>query len=185
MKKNVFVIPVVFLFSLALFLALTQDNYSKSYGSFKYVGVDGCTKACHKSDAAGKQLDIWKGSKHSQAYTTLTTPEADKIAKEKGFSTAAAETPACLKCHVIGKDIDPAELSDGFKKDDGVQCETCHGPGSEYKSLSVMKDKAKSIENGMLTPDAKFCTNCHNADSPTFKGFNYDEMWAKIAHKKP
>ncbi|HEY5125035.1 MAG TPA: cytochrome c family protein [Ignavibacteria bacterium] len=188
MKKNVFVIPIVFLFSVVLLLSFSQNNYSKSYGNSKYVGVDGCTKACHKSDASGKQLDIWKGSKHSQAYNNLATPDADKIAQDKGFSTPAIETPACLKCHVLGKDIDPSELTDGFKKEDGVQCETCHGPGSEYKSLSIMKDKQKAIdENGLIIPDTneKFCTQCHNTDSPTFKGFNYDESWAKIAHKKP
>ena len=109
----------------------------------------------------------------------------DKISKEKGFSTPAAETPACLKCHVLGKDIDPSELTDGFKKEDGVQCETCHGPGSDYKAMSVMKDKAKSIENGLLIIDQSFCIKCHNSESPTFKGFNYDEASAKISHKKP
>jgi hypothetical protein len=185
MRDKILVIPVIILFATALLLSLTPDNYSKGFDGHKYVGVDGCTKACHKSDAAGKQLDIWKSSKHSQAYTSLTTPEADKIAKEKGFSTPAAETPACLKCHVLGKDIDPSELTDGFKKEDGVQCETCHGPGSDYKAMSIMKDKAKAIENGMFVPDQSFCTKCHNSESPTFKGFNYDEAWAKISHKKP
>jgi excinuclease UvrABC ATPase subunit len=187
MKVKVFVIPAIILFAAVLFLSFVQDNYSKSYAAGKYVGVDGCTKACHKSDAAGKQLDIWKGSKHSQAYNNLATPDADKIAKDKGFSTPAVETPACLKCHVLGKDMDPSEFTDGFKKEDGVQCETCHGAGSEYKSLSIMKDKQKAIENGLIFPESneKFCTQCHNADSPTFKGFNYDEMWAKISHKKP
>ena len=26
------------------------------------------------------------------------------------------------------------------------------------------------------------CESCHNAKSPTFKGFKFDEMWAKIQH---
>jgi len=185
MKKNVILIPVVILFSFAVFLGVTTDN-SKSSGSYKYVGVDGCTKACHKSEEKGKQLDIWKSSKHSQAWTALTTPDADKIAKDKGFTTAAAETPFCIKCHVLGKDIDPAELSDTFKKEDGVQCETCHGPGSEYKSLSVMKDKAKATENGLImgTGEAA-CKTCHNPESPSYKEFKFDDAWALIKHPKP
>ena len=36
---------------------------------------------------------------------TLESPEADKIAKDKGFDTKASETPACIKCHVLGKDL--------------------------------------------------------------------------------
>jgi hypothetical protein len=27
------------------------------------------------------------------------------------------------------------------------------------------------------------CEKCHNAESPTFKGFKMAEAWAKIEHK--
>ncbi len=187
MKRNVFVIPVIILFSMVFLFAFTPDNNTKSSGDYKYVGVDGCTKACHKTEAAGKQLDIWKASKHANAYKSLTTPEADKIAQDKGFSTPAAETPQCVKCHVLGKDIDPSELTDGFKKEDGVQCETCHGPGSEYKAMSIMKDKDKAIANGLIihTDKEAFCKTCHNPESPTYKEFNYDTFWDQIKHYKP
>jgi len=187
MKKSIILIPVVLVAALALILSVSTNNYSKSYDGHKYVGVDGCTKACHKTDASGKQLDIWKASKHSQAWTALTTPDADKIAKDKGFSTPAAETPFCIKCHVLGKDIDPSELTETFKKEDGVQCETCHGPGSDYKSLSVMKDKQKAIDNGLILHSdiAAFCVTCHNPDSPNYKEFKFDDAWAQIKHVKP
>src|ERR1051325_4375115 len=107
----------------------------------KYVGVDKCAGTCHKGDTKGKQLEIWQDSKHSQAFKNLQTPEADKIAKDKGFSTPAAETPQCAKCHVLGKDIVEGELDATFDKTQGVQCETCHGAGSGYKTLTIMKDK--------------------------------------------
>ncbi|MCC7159508.1 MAG: cytochrome C554, partial [Ignavibacteria bacterium] len=96
-------------------------------------------------------------------------------------------TPQCLKCHVLGKEMDPSEFESSFSKEDGVQCESCHGPGSEYKKLAIMKDKEKAKENGLIVHDNKeaFCTTCHNSESPTFNAFNYDEMWAKIVHKKP
>lgn len=162
-------------------------DYAHKAGSFKYVGVTSCVGACHKTDAQGKQLDIWQNSKHSLAFKTLQTPEADKIAQEKGFTTPAAETPACLKCHVLGKEMDPSEFESSFSKEDGVQCETCHGAGSEYKKLSIMKDKSKAVENGLIIHNNAegFCTGCHNSESPTFKGFSYEEYWAKIKHSKP
>jgi excinuclease UvrABC ATPase subunit len=92
-----------------------------------------------------------------------------------------------LKCHVLGKDIVDSELDATFDKTQGVQCETCHGPGSEYKKLTIMKDKQKAVENGLIlhTDKEAFCTTCHNSESPTFKGFNLDEMWAKIQHPDP
>ena len=150
------------------------------------MGVSKCGM-CHKGDAKGKQLEIWQDSKHSKAYKTLETEAADKIAKDKGFTTKASETPQCLKCHVLGKDIVPDELTESFDKTDGVQCETCHGAGSEYKAMGIMKDKPKAIENGLIvsTGDEKLCTGCHNSDSPSFKEFNYADAWAKIKHSKP
>jgi hypothetical protein len=171
---------------LGSFLGFTAStNLIDNAGAYKYVGVDKCAGMCHKGDAKGKQLEIWQDSKHSQAYKTLQTPEADKIAKDKGFTTPAAETPACLKCHVLGKDIDPAELDATFDKTQGVQCETCHGPGSEYKKISIMKDKQQAKDNGLLVPDEAFCKTCHNTDSPSYKEFKFDEFWAKIKHTDP
>lgn len=42
-----------------------------------------------------------------------------------------------------------------------LDCEGCHGPGSEYKTLTVMKDPAKAKAAGLVQPDAAFCGKCH------------------------
>ncbi len=42
-----------------------------------------------------------------------------------------------------------------------LDCEGCHGPGSEYKALAVMKDPAKARAAGLVDPDAAFCGRCH------------------------
>lgn len=186
MNKKIYIpAVVVFILCFAVFTAFTDHNENLTDGH-KYVGVSKCGM-CHKGDSKGKQLEIWQDSKHSQAFKNLQTPDADKIAKDKGFTTPAAETPQCVKCHVLGKDIDPAELDDSFDKTQGVQCETCHGPGSDYKSVSVMKDLSQAKSNGLLLHDegAAFCQTCHNSDSPTFKSFDYDSYWAKIKHIDP
>ena len=155
----------------------------------KYVGVKTCVM-CHKSDKQGKQLDIWQKSKHSQAYKTLTTVRADSIAKAKGLKKAAAESPECLQCHVVGHDVPANLVEKGFDYKEGVQCETCHGAGSGYKNMVVMKDKAKAVAAGLKLAknDAeieKLCKTCHNDKSPVFKSFKFEEMWAKIKHQKP
>lgn len=75
-----------------------------------------------------------------------------------------------------------------FDMKDGVQCEACHGPGSDYKTMSVMKDKEKAVAAGLVLGDEKLCKTCHNEESPTFdkeKGFDYQAMWALIAHPMP
>ena len=42
-----------------------------------------------------------------------------------------------------------------------LDCEGCHGPGSEYKALAVMKDPVKAKAAGLVEPDAPFCGRCH------------------------
>lgn len=188
MKKTIFF--SIFVAALLAVLAFTGNKgffAAAPSPFFKYVGVNNCANTCHKGDSKGRQLEIWQDSKHSQAFKTLQTAEADQIAKDKGFSTSAAETPLCIKCHVLGKDIDMEELNDTFDKNQGVQCETCHGPGSEYKKMSIMKDKQQAVANGLVLHDngAEFCKTCHNSDSPTFKSFDYNEYWEKIKHNNP
>jgi len=182
MKKKIAIIALIIITPLII---ITSNNTTiKSQSEAKYVGVTSCVGACHKTESQGSQLSIWENSKHSQAFTVLQSTRADSIATAKGFKTAAAETPECLKCHALA---DVSNVEDTFDKTQGVQCETCHGAGSEYKKMSVMKDKQASKDAGLIIHDEKaaFCTGCHNSESPTFAGFDYDKMWDQIKHPKP
>ncbi len=177
---------ILFIIFLAItFFGFTQynENFSKDP---HYVGVKTCGM-CHKKEDVGQQLKIWQDSQHSNAYKTLHTEKADKIAKEKGFKTKAVETKDCLKCHAIGYDLDASLLGKKFKVEDGVQCETCHGPGSAYKSKKIMKDRTASLDKGLIIYDnpKELCVKCHNDESPVFKGFDFEKMWAKIKHNIP
>jgi len=162
---------------------------SASVAQNKYVGVKMCSM-CHKTEKQGKQFDIWKGSKHAGAYAALATEAANKIAKDKGLKAAAVEAKECLECHTLAATVDAKLFDQGFDLKEGVQCETCHGPGSAYKTITIMKDKAKAQAAGLrfYTDDAAIeglCKTCHNETSPTFKSFNFKESWAKIKHTVP
>jgi len=44
-----------------------------------------------------------------------------------------------------------------------LDCESCHGPGSEYKTLAIMKDPVKARAAGLVIPEKAFCTeSCHH-----------------------
>ena len=173
--KHLFVMSLLVLFTVVFLTAGIAGDKAAN----KYVGQKACAP-CHKSDKiGGNQYDVWHSSKHAQAYTALTTPAADSIAKAGGSKTAAAKTAACLECHAL--------TADAADPKDGVQCETCHGAGSAYKTMAIMKDKVKAAAAGAITYadnkaiEAK-CVQCHNDKSPTFKGFKFEEHWAKIKH---
>ncbi len=44
-----------------------------------------------------------------------------------------------------------------------LDCESCHGPGSEYKSLAIMKDVGKARAAGLVIPTRAFCSKCHTS----------------------
>lgn len=155
----------------------------------KYIGVANCGK-CHKSAKKGDQLGKWTAAKHAQAYVALASEEAKKIATEKGIEDPQ-KADECLKCHVTAHGVDAAliepipEGKKGHSIEDGVGCESCHGPGSMYKSRKIMKDREMAVQAGLVIPDEETCKKCHNAESPTFVEFKYEEMLEKIAHPYP
>ncbi len=155
--------------------------------TFKYTGSKACMP-CHLTPKSGAAFKIWQESKHSKAFATLATPAALEVAKKKGIADPQ-KTGACLKCHITTHGVPATKLAPAFKADEGVGCEVCHGPGSEYKTMATMKAidagtmKGESV--GLIHPDEKTCVKCHNAESPTFKGFNFAEFSAKIAHPTP
>jgi hypothetical protein len=156
----------------------------------QYVGAKKC-KTCHKKELIGDQWNAWLKGEHSKAFETLKSDEALKIAKEKGIAGPPSESDDCLKCHMTGFGKPATAFAKKpLKASDGVQCESCHGPGSLYKKKKTMSDHDKAVAAGMWEPgkDEKICAACHNDESPTWdaaKGFNYDEAKEKIAHAIP
>jgi Cytochrome c554 and c-prime len=151
---------------------------------YKYIGVKKC-KMCHSSSAKGNQYKIWAESSHAKAFERLASPEAKALAAKAGVSGNPQEAAQCVKCHITAYSVDASLLDSGFAKEDGVQCESCHGAGSDYVPMSVMKDRAKAIEAGLVIPTQEACVKCHNSESPSFKGFDFDSYYKKIAHPLP
>ncbi len=157
-KKLVFLIGIVFILTS---VASAQD--------FEYIGALKC-KICHNKPDKGAQYKLWLEGPHANAMKSLSDEEA--------------KDPKCIKCHSTVGHADP-DLVATLKITEGVSCESCHGPGSMYKSNSVMKNKELSLSKGMIEPTEMVCKKCHNEESPHYKGFNYEEYAAKIAHPNP
>ncbi len=164
---------------MAMFMTASAEDAEHSY-----IGVKKCGM-CHKSEAKGNQLGQWEGSKHAKAYEVLASEAALKIAKEKGIEGSPQEAGACLKCHTTGHGAKAELFEASFDVTQGVQCESCHGPGSDYKSMKVMKVREDAVAAGLVIPTAETCTACHNEESPTFKGFDFEKMWPQVAHPNP
>ncbi len=125
-----------------------------------YMGARECG-ACHTGKAIGNQYALWLHSAHSRAYTALARPEALEIARISGLRQAPQQSPICLGCHATAAHTEDWEKDDTFHLEDGVQCEGCHGPGSEYMSEAVMRDRQAAMKAGLAMPGERECMNCH------------------------
>jgi hypothetical protein len=165
----------------ALFISCTGVAAERDAGN--YAGVKACG-ICHKKDDSGNQFGVWEKSAHAKAFETLGTPAAKETGKKVGVDDPQ-KSGKCLKCHSTAYNFTESVATEKVKVEDGVTCESCHGPGKKYMAKSTMEDRAKCIAAGMIYPATESCKLCHNPESPNFKGFNEEEMVKKIAHPDP
>lgn len=128
----------------------------------EYVGVKKC-KICHKNDGIYKS---WESTPHATVWDSLTAEQQKDEAYLPYYTTGTTAKGDLLT---------------------GVQCEACHGPGSDYKKKSIMEDAAKAAAAGMLAVDEKTCLKCHNKKAPaalaaTVKSWDFDKMKEKGVH---
>lgn len=154
------------------------DAVTHAAGTYRFTGVMACA-ACHTGPKFSFQFSHWRASKHAQAYAVLATDKALEIARTEGVAGDPQAAAACLKCHTTAHDASSARLA-GFDARDGVQCEACHGPGSEYSPEAVMLDRSTARAKGLLTPSAATCAPCHAKAHG--KPFAYETALKQIAH---
>ena len=154
-----------------------------------YVGAKKC-RGCHL-----KQFQTWETTKMARSFELLRAGVAADAKKKAGLDPPKDYThdEKCLGCHTTGYGKPGGFIS--FEKTPdlvGVQCESCHGPGSEYLKEGGMTLRNKEyrreelVKLGLVVPKAETCTSlCHNEKSP-FVGkdyvFKFEERKAQGTH---
>lgn len=188
MKGIIVILTLAFVFMLAVSLTFAQSVATSGQDSIhKYIGVGKC-KMCHNTEKIGAQFKIWQSSKHAQAFADLASDTAKAVAKARGIDDPQ-KAPQCLRCHETGCGEPAAMFEATFNPQDGVQCESCHGAGSDYWKMTTMKGiyekKLDGNQFGLILPNKEVCVKCHNQESPFFHGFDFSADSAKIAHPIP
>jgi hypothetical protein len=162
--KKVIVTVMVALFTLLTVNSLYAANY---------LGVKKC-KMCHM-----KQFKSWEQTKMAKSFELLKPGTAPDAKKAAGLDASKDYTKdaSCLGCHTVNGKADMP----------GVQCESCHGAGSDYMKV-MMKNRNYKLADvkalGLISPpDEATCTKCHNEKSPFYKPFNFEERKEQGTHE--
>ncbi len=120
-----------------------EFNESMASGRYSYAGNLKC-RMCHRAFFEGR-----KGDAHDHAF-------------EKLIEARDAESPRCLGCHTTGYGVKGGFTSyQETPRLMNVQCEGCHGPGSEH----IRRYGKGGFLAGPDRPEIlkKMCLSCHNA----------------------
>ncbi len=103
--------------------------------------------------------------KHAQAFAVLSNPVAQRMGKILGIANVEA-APKCLACHALS--VPDEQRARTFDSLDGVSCESCHGPASNWLGPHTTKGwtHQQSVDAGMhdLRDPARrtqTCLECH------------------------
>ena len=154
-----------------------------------FVGAKACAD-CHSGNGMGYQYSKWLLSRHSTAYAVLANPEAKTIVELSGITEEPMKAAMCLGCHATGAEAEEWEMDTDFRIGDGVQCEKCHGPGSEYMPAAVMSDPEAAMKAGLKKPIIEDCMVCHiekgsHVAVHKLPALDLSEAWVRIAHPAP
>jgi hypothetical protein len=181
--------------SAVAWLFLAAPGAASADAEHDYVGARKC-RSCHRKEPIGNQYGVWEESRHAKAFETLAGDKAAEWASEAGVDDPQNDE-RCVKCHVTAYGVEEDRLSRKFKRELGVQCEACHGPGKDYAKKKVMIDPDLAREKGLVSQSEEVCVACHNHDSPAWDperytladgtkvGFDYDLALEEIAHPVP
>jgi len=142
----------------------------------QYVGPGSCSaSACHGSiqprnttRVLQNEYSTWiTADKHAHAYKALTEPLGKQIGVVLKLGESPEKAQRCLVCHALS--VTPNEHAREFDIAEGVSCESCHGPASQWLEPHIHPDadhrtlvaRLHLYDNKDLALRAERCLTCH------------------------
>jgi len=164
--------PLLILFATFAALGAEAPKFTGP-GSCAAPSCHGGVQARNATNVLQNEYSIWVvKDRHANAFTVLSNPVATRMAKILGLSSASA-AHKCLACHSL--DVPEEARAKTFDATDGVSCEACHGPASNWLGPHTTKGwtHQQSLEAGMyddrdLIRRSEKCLSCHLGTSEKF-----------------
>ena len=96
-----------------------------------------------------------------------------------------ADDPTCVRCHATATASGtPPSNMEGFHVDDGVGCESCHGPGEAHVAAGGAPNTIEGLgDDCPVCVIEAVCTGCHTAEWDPGWELKFD--LPKVEHTPP
>ena len=155
----------------------------------RFTGEESCRSAgCHGGGVGKNQCSIWeKKDAHARAQAILANARSQRIGQALGMADPSKEG-RCTICHSPFESIPQDRFVGGIKPEQGVSCETCHGPAEDWIRFHTRKDisREQRLSAGMremndLYNRANTCVACHLYIDPEYVKAGHPEMFFELA----
>ncbi|MBI3697886.1 MAG: hypothetical protein HY238_24020 [Acidobacteria bacterium] len=159
-----------------------------------YVGIKTCA-VCHSGGLALNMAASWSKTAHASIF-------------KEGVNGVASDHygSSCLACHTVGYDANPKAVNGGFddvaaqlkwtfptalkagnfdavpdalKNVANIQCENCHGPGSQH-----VRSGGNIVEISVAS-NSGACSQCHAAATHHIKSAEWNNSMHAVATRDP
>jgi Cytochrome c554 and c-prime len=156
----------------------------------RFTGEPSCaSSSCHGGGTGKDQCLIWqKKDVHTNTAAILGAARSSQIARAVGVADAAKDV-RCTICHNPLQGVAEVRFAPTEKglRDQGVSCETCHGPAENWLRFHTRLDitHGQRMSAGMremrdLYDRANVCVACHlNVDAELI-GAGHPEMFFEL-----
>lgn len=141
-----------------LVVSIMAGSLSRGQPLPEFVGGGVCL-GCHSAGRDAPTCACEPIPAHDRAYRVLGSSEAEEIAVLTGGIAPPPEDRLCLGCHATAADDGPRWTRATFDPTAGVQCEACHGAGSDHVQARLAGAACRSGE--IRRGDRAACTQCH------------------------
>lgn len=175
----------IWLLSISLMLMMSLEIHAQptlpQLASDMHLGNVTCGNSnCHAATQAWANSAVLQNEytffmandPHAKSYKTLEGKKAKDIAAKLKIADAS-KASLCLDCHA--NNVPESKRAKTFNLADGVSCESCHGPSSNWlgKHVSLANFHSENIAAGMYPTEdpmarAELCASCHIGNGSKF-----------------
>ena len=154
----------------------------------RFTGSSSCaSSSCHGGGEGKNQSLTWlRKDFHSRAHAILSTNRSARMAETLGLGDPR-QSARCTVCHSPQQALPGARFVAGAVRDEGVSCETCHGPAEPWLLFHTRRDVTheQRVAAGMrelvnFHGRANACIACHlNIDADLVRA-GHPEMFFEL-----